>query len=726
MNVRVTWHFDKKARLQLACAYLTRAEARGIAARLAELDGIDTVRVNCLNTTVLLHMSQDTALHEAQALLNAMSVFHLPCIEEPGVDKRSCELEASFEQSSFAHELAQLIIRRTLFKLMPLPLPLLYAWVGWRAIHFVKLALHSLLGKKLQVEVLDASVILISIARKELASAATIMFLLELSDCVSRHVEARAHLALKSGIICRTEEVWLVKDGKDTLIPLKDLQRGDHIRLRVGAVIPVDGEVSEGRALVNEASLTGEADLVTKTKGSSVYAGCVLEEGEIVVCVRACAGNARIDEIVRLTENSSLMKAQAQSQAEHLSDALVPYSFGAFFVLLALTRRITLALSVLMVDYSCAIKLSTPIAIASAMDEAARNNVIVKGGKFFEAMSEATTFVFDKTGTLTQAQPQLVRVLSFCELDWKETLRIAACIEEHFPHSVARAITDEAARLGLDHSDELHTKVEYVVAHGIKTHVGDQEACIGSQRFIFEDLGVERPSDLDDRISSEKSKIKGFPSVIYMSFEKRLVAAFIISDPLREGAVETLRALREHGVNKLVMLTGDNKEAAQQIARLLDIDEVHAQILPEDKLAYITRYQEAGEKVCMIGDGINDSPALARANVSVALSDASDIAKAVADITIFGSDLSALIYARTLSQRLMDRILSNFQGIVIVNTSLIVLGVMGLLPAIIAAYIHNGFTFAVTLRNTRPLLPAQTNAPGRDASSPHALEELPE
>lgn len=710
MNVRISWQFKKQARLKLACAYLTKAEARGLAHALQELPHVEDVRVAPANTTVYLRVTREAAIAEAVQALAQMNIFKLPKIEEAGVDKKSCELEASFENMHFAHSLSHLVLRRIFFKLAPLPLPLFYAWIIWRALHFVKLALHSLMSRKLQVEVLDATVILISIARRELKSAATIMFLLELSDCVSNHVEARAHLALKSGIINRCEEVWQVKDGNDVLCALKNIQRGDLIRLRMGAVIPVDGEVVEGHALVNEASLTGEADLVTKRAGSSVYAGCAIEEGEVVVEVHAQAGLARIDEIVRLTENSSMMKAESQSRAERLSDALVPYSFAAFFVLLALTRRITLALSVLMVDYSCAIKLSTPIAIASAMDEAAKHSMIVKGGKFFEAMSDATTFVFDKTGTLTQARPQLVRVLSFCDLDWKETLRIAACIEEHFPHSVARAITDEAAALHLDHSDELHTQVEYVVAHGIKTHVDGKEVCIGSHRFIFEDLGVTRTPDIDTKIDQAKREIEGFPSVIYMSFEKTLAAAFIISDPLRAGAQDTLQALRKLGVKRFVMLTGDNEKAAQEIAGLLGIDEVHAQILPEDKLSYIKRYQAAGERVCMVGDGINDSPALAQANVSVALSDASDIAKAVADITLFGSELGALVYARRISDALMKRIHSDFKGIVIVNTSLIVLGICGLLPAIIAAYIHNGFTFAVTIRNTLPLLPATTQA----------------
>lgn len=697
---------DQPQRLRLRCdmGYISLAEARGISSELLAIDGVTSAHAHIQNCAFVIQYTSKQARLDVLAYFEQLDVLNIPTKEEAALDARSVEFEAAVENNRFYVELAFLFARRYVIKLLPLPPAALCAYVVTRAYGFIKKALQTLRTKKLQVEVLDATVIGISIFRKEYISVATIMFLLDLSDAVQRHVSYRSRLALKSGIITRAQKVWKVIDNEDRCVNLNEVVKGDVIHVLSGSVLPIDGEIIKGFADLNESSLTGESRLSHKETGASVYAGTAVEDGDIYVRVNAAAGSARIDAIVDMVEESTALKAHLQSRAEHLSDALVPYSFAAFFVVLLLTRRISQALSVLMVDYSCAIKLSTPIAIASAMEEASSYGITVKGGKFFEALSDIDTVVFDKTGTLTKALPQLSRTLSFTELSEDETLRIAACIEEHFPHSIAKSITRAAEELNLDHTKELHTKVEYVVAHGIKTHVGDEEVCIGSERFIFDDLGVRRPQNLTLRLAELEREQGSLGTLIYMSRASELAAVFSIKDPIREDAPAMIAALKSAGIKRLVMLTGDSEKTAREVAQTLGIDEYHAEILPEDKSEFIKQCQREGHRVAMVGDGINDSPALACADVSIAMSDASDIARAVADVSIHNTSLNSPVIAHRISTLLMRRIHEDFYGIVAVNTSLIVLGLLGLIPAIHAAYVHNGFTFAVTLRNTLPLL----------------------
>ena len=526
------------------------------------------------------------------------------------------------------------------------------------------------------------------------------MFLLQLSDILQEHVRRRSKLALSDGIITRAETVWQVVDGADVSISISEVCEGMVLHMPRGCVLPVDGVVVDGEGEVNEASMTGEAALVHKDAGSSVYAGTALENGDLIVRVTARPGRARIDAIVEMVERSSELKSAAQSKAERMADALVPYSFGAFAALLALTRNPATAMAVLMVDYSCAIKLATPLAVMSAMQEAIRADMVVKGGKYLEAFAAADTMVFDKTGTLTEAAPRVERVFTFGKYPEDEILRYSACIEEHFPHSVARAICAEAEARGLSHGEELHATPEYVVAHGIVTAIKGDRAVIGSSHFLFDDEGVQRIEGLDAWLDKEVPTA----SVIYLAVNGKLEGAIAVGDPLRQGAAKTLARLRELGIKQMVMLTGDTKRSARAIARACGIHTYHAQVLPEDKSSYVQKLRDEGRAVIMVGDGINDSPALAAANVSVALADASDIARAVADISVRSASLESLVTMRLLSQRLEERIHRSFRIIVGFNTAFIVLGIAGILPLTAAAYLHNISTFTIAVANTRPLL----------------------
>ena len=722
MQFTIQSRTSTRVRFVLDAGFISAAEARGLAYDIMALEGVARASVHPANMSLIVefddaqnlsHNQLHNQLHN-QAVYEVVcsylantTTFSLPAVSEPALNSKALAYESLHEHNTFMLNVAHLLFHRVIIHSIPLPLPLFFAWIAYRAWFFIRKGIESLAQKELRVEVLDACVIAISIGRGELASAGTIMFLLSLSDCVQQHVQARTKLSLKGGIVSRSQWVWKRVLGEDVKVALESIVPGDEIHVLSGASIPVDGVVVQGAAEVNEASLTGESRLVHKDPEDSVYAGTALESGDIIVRTTAQAGNSRIDSIVEMVEESAQLKAQAQSKAERLADGLVPYSFIGFFVVGLLTRNIRQALSVLMVDYSCAIKLSVPIAIASAMDEMVKNGIVVKGGKFFEAMSAADMIVFDKTGTLTRAVPELVDVISFCELPASEILRIAACIEEHFPHSVARAITSAAAAQNLDHTKEVHTKVEYVVAHGIKTHVTGKVVCVGSSRFVFDVEHAAKPANLEEQLARVAHKHEAHLSYIYMSYDKQLAGVLCINDPLRADAAATICALKDQGFSRVVMLTGDSEHIAAQVASALHIDEYKAQVLPEDKLAFIKQAQREGYTVAMVGDGINDSPALAQANVSIALSDASDIARAVADISIHNQQLHSLVVARTASQLLMQRVHNGFVGIVGVNSSLILLGLLGIMSPIHAAYIHNGYTFALTLANMRGLLRAK-------------------
>lgn len=504
---------------------------------------------------------------------------------------------------------------------------------------------------------------------------------------------------LTDSLAVKVDKVWLINGETDVLILISDLKVGDRIRVRTGSMIPVDGEIIDGEAYVNESSMTGEPLAVMKSFGDTVFAGTVVEEGAIGICVRELSSDTKISKIIDLIDNAEHLKAGVQSRAEHLADSIVPFSFLGFGLILLLTRNVTKAVSVLMVDYSCAIKLSTPIAVISAIREAADHNIIVKGGKYLEEFAHADTVVFDKTGTLTKAEPVLEKVIPFGTYTADEVLRIAACLEEHFPHSVARAIVKGASDKCIEHEEE-HAEVQYIVAHGIATEFHGKRAVIGSRHFVSDDenvkITIEQQAEIDEN--------SGACSVIYLAIGGELAGALCISDPPRTEAKTAIDLLKKAGISHIVMLTGDSQKAAATTAAMLGITECHAQVLPEDKHRMVEEIKSRGHRTIMVGDGINDAPALAAANVSVAMSDASDIAREVADITLRGSDLTELAVFRELSERLMNKINRNYRFIVGFNSALLLSGLFGIITPSLSALLHNASTMAICAKSMMSLL----------------------
>lgn len=600
--------------------------------------------------------------------------------------------------NSFKKGLIRLGISHAIRKLL-VPAPLRPLCVAYRASRYILKGLSSLAEGKLTVEVLDAASITACLVQRNFSTARTIMLLLSVSSLLEEYTHARTKAVLTSSLAVKADKVWLVNGNEDVLIPIKELNVGDKIRIRTGSVIPVDGEITEGEAYINEASMTGESLAVMKSENATVFAGTVIEEGSIVVKVRAVSSETKIQKIIELIDSSENLKAGIQSRAERLADGIVPFSFLGFGLMLLLTGNITKAVSLLMVDYSCAIKLSTPISVISAIREAADRNITVKGGKYLEAFAAADTIVFDKTGTLTNAEPVLQQVIPFGSYTEEEILRTAACIEEHFPHSMARAIVKGAENRGVLHAEE-HAEVNYIVAHGIATTLHGKRAIIGSRHFVCEDEGVVI-TDEQQTFIDEKA---GASSVIYLALGGQLAGVLCINDPPRSEAADAVRLMKKGGIEKVVMLTGDSKSAAEIIASQLGITEFMAQVLPEEKHSFIEQLKADGNRVIMVGDGINDAPALAAADVSVAMSDASDIAKETADITIRGAELTELAVIRMLSERLMQRINANYRFIVGFNTALLLLGFGGVISPSLSALLHNASTMAICVKSMTPLL----------------------
>ena len=569
----------------------------------------------------------------------------------------------------------------------------------FRSLKYIKKALKSLLDCKVNVDVLDGASITSCLLQRNFKTAGTVMFLLSVSGLLEDYTHARTKAVLTDSLAIKTDKVWLVTKDGDVLIPIDDLSIGDNIRVQTGKVIPIDGTVVSGDANVNESSMTGEPLPAHKQEGNSVFAGTVVEEGSLVIKVRELASNTKISKIIDLINDSENLKAGVQSHAERLADRIVPFSFLGFFAVLAFTRNITKAVSLLMVDYSCAIKLSTPIAVISAIKEAADNKITIKGGKYLEAFANADTIVFDKTGTLTNAEPTLEKVISFSEYSEDDILRIAACLEEHFPHSVANAVVIAAAQRGLSHIEE-HTQVNYIVAHGISTTLHGKRAVIGSKHFVVEDENVEITQEQQEKIN-EKS---GACSVLYLSVGGELIGVLCISDPPRKEAKKAIELLKSHGIKNVVMLTGDSFKAAKATAEMLGITEYKYQVLPEQKHGYVERLKSDGNKVIMVVDVINDTPALAAADVSVAMSDASDIARETADITITNSDITELVRIRILSELLMRRINKNYRFIIGFNSALMLSGLIGIITPSLLALLHNASTMLICAKSMSPLI----------------------
>lgn len=598
----------------------------------------------------------------------------------------------------FKSDIAKLVMKRFVSKAI-FPTAVGNLFVIAKALKYIWRAVNTLGEGRINVDVLDGASVAACLVQRNYATAGTIMFMLSVSSLLEDYTRAKAKAALTDSLAVKTDKVWLVNGDTDVLIPMSELKVGDRIRVRTGSVIPVDGEVVYGEANVNEASMTGEPLSVLKSDGSTVFAGTAVDEGSIVVRVRALSGNTKIQKIIQLIDNSESLKAGVQSRAEQLADNIVPLSFLGFGLTLLLTRNITKAVSILMVDYSCAIKLSTPISVISAIREAADHDITVKGGKYLEEFALADSIVFDKTGTLTNAEPVLERVIAFGDYAEDSVLKTAACLEEHFPHSVARAIVRGAADKGIDH-DEEHADVQYIVAHGIATTLHGKRAIIGSRHFVSEDEGIE----ITEQQQAEIDEKSGACSVVYLAVGDKLTGALCISDPPRAEAKIAIDMLKKAGIENIVMLTGDSQKAAEITAKKLGITQCRAQVLPEEKHAFVEKLKSNGRRVIMVGDGINDAPALAAANVSVAMSDASDIAREAADITLRGANLTELAALRGLSEKLMKRINRNYRFIVGFNSALLLLGLTGVITPSVSAFLHNASTMAICAKSMLPLI----------------------
>lgn len=579
-----------------------------------------------------------------------------------------------------------------------LPAPLRAARVVWHMIPFLRKGLQCLGRRKIKVELLDALSIGISVCRRDFGTAGTVMFLLEIGELLEDWTRKKSVADLAESLSLHVDRVWLKTEAGDVLTPIGQIKPGDRVVVRAGSIIPLDGVVAEGEVTVNQASLTGESVPVAKRPGGAVYAGTVVEEGECVFEVKQASGQGRYDQIVEMIQQSEQMKSATEAKASSLADKLVPYTFAGSLLSLALTRNVTRALSVLMVDFSCALKLAMPLAVLSAMREAGREHITVKGGKFLEAVAKADTIVFDKTGTLTHACPRVAKIVPFNGKGEEEMLRLAACLEEHFPHSMANAVVEEARRRGLRH-EERHAKVEYLVAHGIASSVDGEQVRIGSAHFIFEDEKCVIPE-------GEQEKFDALPpefSQLYLAINGVLSAVICISDPLREEARDVLSALQDLGVKNAVMLTGDSPRTAAAIAEQLGVDDFQAGVLPSDKADYVAALRREGHTVLMVGDGINDSPALSEADAGIAISDGAAIAREIADITIAADSLWELVRLRQLAMALMHRIQNNYRFVIGFNGALIGLGVAGVLPPATSAMLHNLSTLAVSLHSMSAL-----------------------
>ena len=603
------------------------------------------------------------------------------------------ELNASYQEK---------IVDKILFRWMRrwfLPYPVAALYTTAMSVKYIYHGLKVLCRRKIEVPVLDATAIGVSILRNDFDTASSIMFFLGIGELLEEWTHKKSVDDLARTMSLNVGKVWLKKDDQEILVEASEVKKGDQIVVHMGNVIPFDGIVTEGEAMVNQAALTGESVPVRRSGEDSVYAGTVVEEGEITLLVQKTGGSSRFEKIVTMIEESEKLKSALEGKAEHLADRLVPYTFVGTGLVYLLTRNITKALSVLMVDFSCAMKLAMPISVLSAIREASRYHLTVKGGKYLEAVAEAETIVFDKTGTLTKARPTVVDVISFNGEDPDELLRVAACMEEHFPHSMAKAVVHAAKKRHLEH-EEMHSKVEYMVAHGISTEIEGKRAVIGSYHFVFEDEKCRIPEGKEELFES----LSGEYSQLYLAMEQELAAVIRIEDPLREEAAEVIRLLKETGIRNIVMMTGDSERTAASIAKRVGVDDYDSEVLPEEKARFVEKERAKGKKVIMIGDGINDSPALSAADVGIAISDGAELAREIADITISADNLYELVLLKRLSDRLMQRIGRNYRLIVGINAALIALGVAGILQPTASALFHNTSTLFIGLDSMKNLM----------------------
>ncbi|MBR1737838.1 MAG: heavy metal translocating P-type ATPase [Firmicutes bacterium] len=683
--------YDKKGRMRVRLGIsLSYEQAAGLTTFLLNTEGVISAEVTAINGGMLIYYKagfRDSILKR----ISDMKKRDIPEEADPSAEARA--LDADFKKKLF-----DLLIRAAVRKFL-IPAPINALFTLKRAGGFISNGLTSLFDGKINVAVLDAVSISSAILSGSYSTANSIMMLLGISELLEEYTHKKAKATLAKSIYMNVDKVWLVTEQGDIQIPGAQLKKGDNIRVRAGSMIPVDGEVYEGEANVNESSMTGEPLPVLRSVGASVYAGTAIDEGSIVITVRNLPDESRMQKIADMIDESENLKASVQSKAEKLADAIVPYSLLTAIGTYIFTQNVQKALSVLMVDYSCAIKLSSPICVISAMREAVTHNLMIKGGKHLESYAKADTIVFDKTGTLTRTCPQVEKIYGFNGYSENEVLKISACIEEHFPHSIARAVVRKAEEMQLNHEEE-HADVEYVVAHGIATILNGERTLIGSAHFLFEDEAIE----IDDDIRKTIKDAEGGCSALYLSIGKKLVGMICINDPVRSEAAEVIEKLKENGFKKVIMITGDSDAAAKNACEKLGIDEYYAQVLPENKAELVAKLKENGHTVVMVGDGINDSPALAAADVSVAMRSASDIAREVADITLLSEDLMSLITLRELSDKLFERISENHRFIVGFNTLLIIGGITGVLTPSASALLHNVSTTCISGLSTRPCL----------------------
>ena len=688
MKCKILHESPGRMRIRTLCGAMSLRQADILEAYLKKVDGAKSVKVydRTGDAVICYTGSRDAMLH-------ALAVFSYARSEELAPEHSSRALNREFED-----KLVFTVLRRAGNQLF-LPSPIRIAIAIFRSAKYIKAGLTSLLHGRLTVSVLDATAVTVSMVRGDFATAGSVMFMLRLGEILEEWTHKKSVADLAGAMSLNVDKVWLKADGTEVLVPIGEVKAGDCIVVRTGGMIPLDGKVIDGEATVNQASITGESMPVPKGPGSYVYAGTVAEEGECVIQVEKAVGGGRYDRIVKMIEESEKLKSTAEDKASRLADRLVPYTLGGTALTYLLTRNTMKALAVLMVDFSCALKLSMPIAVLSAMRESSGYHISVKGGRFMEAVANADTVVFDKTGTLTYATPTVAKVVSFDGYSASEMLRLAACLEEHYPHSMANAVVEEARRLGLDHK-EYHSQVEYVVAHGISSSVEDKKVIIGSAHFVFEDEGCVVPE-------GEEEKFNALPeeySHLYLCIAGRLAAVICIADPLRKEAKAAIEALHACGISKVVMMTGDNRKTAQAVAREVGVDQFFAEVLPEDKANFVRQEKAAGRKVIMIGDGVNDTPALSEADVGIAINTGAAIAREIADVTIASEDLFELVTLRQLSQQLMRRIHRNYRFIVSFNCMLIALGVAGVIQPTTSALLHNASTLGISLDSMTDLL----------------------
>ncbi len=687
--------YDKEGRIRVRCGadVFSLFQEQGIKNLLSAKDGISAVKVSHINGSILVHYQNGMRTQVLQAIdsIDPKSIAPMPQTPMQQTD------------AEFKRDFIKIIGKRAAAKLL-LPSFLTMPFTVIKAIPFIKEGLLSLSRGKINVSVLDAVSISASILSGSPGTAASVMTLLNISSLLEGYTRKKARTALSSSLSLNIDKVWKVENDVAAKVSLASITQGDIVRVQQGSMIPVDGTVLAGDAGVNESAMTGEAMPCHKQSGATVYAGTVIEDGALDITVTKLPDESRINKVVELIENSETLKSGVQTKAESFADRLVPFSLLTSAVTYAVTGNVVKALSVLMVDYSCAIKLSTPICVISAMREATAYDIMVKGGRFLENYAHADTMVFDKTGTLTISCPNLARVIAFGDYTETEILRTAACLEEHFPHSVAKAIVRAAEEQDLKHQEE-HAEVEYIVAHGIATKLHGKKAIIGSAHFVFDDEKIP----VTDAQTKEIKALGEQYSMVYLAIGGALCGVLCIEDPVRENAAAVIAALKQKGIRNIMMITGDGESTAKCVCEKLGIPKYHARVLPEDKLDIVTALQKEGHRVVMVGDGINDSPALAAADVSVAMKDASDIAREVADIALLSADLERLVLLRDLSGALFDRIYRNYRFISVFNSGLILLGIAGMISPVTSALLHNVSTLGICAASMRQLLPGEAD-----------------